>query len=294
MSKTLFLGNDALDTEAHFIEVRDSFSRESTEVLRTRLAEDGYLCMRQLVPREAVLTARKRMLDFMESKGALQPDSTFDQPRGKPIGMMGNPEITHHPEFLLAVENPALFAFFERLFGETAKTFDYKWARAVPPSAAGTQAHMDYVYMGRGSKRLHTTWVPMGDIPRVNGPMVLLERSHAVESLQRVRDTYGKMDVDRDLVAGWFSGDYLELSRMSGTKWIVGDYRAGDVIVMGMHLMHGSLRNSTDYLRLTCDIRFQPAADPIDERWVGPKPIGHTGKKEQIKPIEIARKEWGV
>lgn len=293
MESNLILGNDQVECGKHLIEVRDSHVSEGFEVLRERLHEDGYLCMRQLIPREDVLRARKRMLSFLEEKGALSEDSSFEYPRGKANGMMGNKDLTHHEDFLAAVESPSLFTFFRNLFEEEAITFDYKWARGVPPGVAGTGAHMDYVYMGRGSKRLHTTWVPMGDIPRNNGPMVLLDRSHSLESMEKIRRTYGKSDVDKDHTPGWFGKDYLELSRISGSKWIVGDYQAGDVILMGMHMMHGSLQNCTDYMRLTCDIRFQPASEPVDERWVGESPMGHYSRGETLS-IEAARQQWGV
>jgi len=293
MTSAFFLGDAEIDPHKHFTEIHSSQVDEPISTLKDRLNQDGYLCMRGLIPRSAVLSAREQMLSFMESRGALDSDSTFDHPKGKAIGMMGIKEITHHQNFLGAVENPALFSFFDELFEEKSTTFDYKWARAVPPGVAGTGAHMDYVYMGQGSKRLHTTWVPMGDVPRENGPMVLLERSHAVEEMKKIRETYGRSDVDRDRTPGWFSQDYLELSQISGTKWIIGDYQAGDVILMGMNMMHGSLRNTSDYLRLTCDIRFQPTSDPIDERWGGAEPLGHYGRGKSISP-EAARQAWGV
>ena len=38
-----------------------------------------------------------------------------------------------------------------------------------------------------------------------------------------------------------------------------------------MHTLHGSTMNTTeDQLRLSCDLRFQPASEPWDERWMGP------------------------
>ena len=73
------------------------------------------------------------------------------------------------------------------------------------------------------------------------------------------------------------------------------DMRAGDVIIITMFTLHGSTNNTTNRWRLSCDTRFQPAADPVDERWVGPKPKAHyawhTGK---IKQMAEARAEWGV
>jgi hypothetical protein len=42
-----------------------------------------------------------------------------------------------------------------------------------------------------------------------------------------------------------------------------------------MYTAHGALDNRTDRLRLSSDSRYQLASEPIDERWVGPDPVGH-------------------
>ena len=45
----------------------------------------------------------------------------------------------------------------------------------------------------------------------------------------------------------------------------------------GMFLVHASLDNRTpDRIRLSSDSRYQRASEPIDERWVGPNPPGHS------------------
>jgi hypothetical protein len=40
-------------------------------------------------------------------------------------------------------------------------------------------------------------------------------------------------------------------------------------------LMHASLDNHSDAVRLSTDSRYQPADEPYDERWIGEHPIGH-------------------
>ena len=212
----------------------------------------------------------------------------------------GKKEITHHPDFINILEHPNSFNFFKQLFSEPCKTYDYKWVRTVGSNSYGAEAHMDVVYMGRGSKNLLTMWIPVGKITRENGPMVVLDKSHNHPKLKKIRDTYGRMDVDKDLIKdGWFTNNYSELSRLTKTKWLVGDYDPGDVLIVSIYTFHGSLRNNSDILRFTCDVRFQPESDSIDNRWIGENPIAHRdwwrGEKEG-KTIEIdkARESWGV
>jgi ectoine hydroxylase-related dioxygenase (phytanoyl-CoA dioxygenase family) len=69
----------------------------------------------------------------------------------------------------------------------------------------------------------------------------------------------------------------------------------GDVILFGLYTMHASTTNTTNRFRLSCDVRYQPANEPVDERWVGDTPRGHyrvqTGP---MKEMAEARREWGV
>src|SRR5262249_11392746 len=155
---------------------------------------------------------------------------------------------------------PRIMGFFDRLYGEKCTTFDYKWLRFVTTGAT-TGLHYDIVYMGRGSQRLNTVWTPLGDVDFASGPLAILLGSHNLPSYQKVRDTYGRMDVDRDLVDGWFSNDPCELVDRFGGQWGTTEYRAGDALIFGMQMMHASLVNTTNRFRISCDTRYQPAAD---------------------------------
>jgi hypothetical protein len=70
-----------------------------------------------------------------------------------------------------------------------------------------------------------------------------------------------------------------------GGRWLTTEFRAGDFITFGMFLVHASLDNrTTNRLRISSDSRYQRASEPIDERWVGVHPPGHTtaGKRGRI------------
>ena len=145
--------------------------------------------------------------------------------------------------------------------------------------------------------RLMTCWVPLGDIPIHQGTLAVCRGSHRDEGFARLRATYGKMDVDRDRVAGWFTMHPREITDTFGGQWLTDDVQAGDLITFGMHLMHASTTNTTDRWRLSCDVRFQPTSEPADERWVGNDPKGHDARHadpDTITPMEQARAAWGV
>ncbi len=268
------------------------------EALRERIAEDGYLLLRGLIDREKVLAARETILAYMEERRGLEPgsrplDGVMGE-YGKSVALMGKKPITHHEAVKRVLEGEELFEFFGAYFGEPALTFDYKWLRAVGHEKF-TGCHYDVVYMGQGSQRLHTTWIPFGDIAVEQGTLAVCRGSHSEPGFARLRETYGKHDVDRDRGAGWFSTDPSEITSTFGGQWLTTDYRAGDVVIFGLYLMHASTTNTTNLWRLSCDIRFQPAADPADSRWVGDKPASHSnGDDGKVRSMEEMRSEWGV
>jgi hypothetical protein len=60
---------------------------------------------------------------------------------------------------------------------------------------------------------------------------------------------------------------------------LTADFRAGDLLVFGMFTLHGSFDNRLGggRVRLSCDVRWQKAGTPRDDRWFGDPPSGHGG-----------------
>ena len=140
--------------------------------------------------------------------------------------------------------------------------------------------------MGRGTPRVLTMWTAMCDIPESVGGLCVLEGSHRDhDALRAYRsfdvDTYCE-NLDEEPKASLGRGgsfptaDANVLETMLGGRWLWNDYRAGDVIVFGLGTMHASLDNRSDRLRISTDTRYQRASEPMDRRWVGSAPIGHS------------------
>jgi hypothetical protein len=256
---------DELDWGVELDEMRSANELlDDPNALQARFESDGYLLIRGFHPRDEVLAARQAILEAMEVKGlnALSPH---------------NRDIARLPEVLRLLESPRLFSFFKNYFGEDALTFDEKWLRSVA-NGGYTGLHFDNVYMGRGSDRLHTVWTPLGDLTKDLGTLAVWTGD--VAELAELRRSYGAVDVDRDQVAGWLSHSPKDFLETFGGRWVATDVQAGDVIVINMFTMHCSTTNVTDRLRLSCDIRFQPASDPADERWYGENRTGHYAGEE--------------
>lgn len=270
------------------------------EALNERLNAEGYLLIRELIDPAKVITAREAILNHMAEHEAMEPGS---QPlegvmgqHGKSVSLLGRKAITQHPAVLAVLEAPELFAFYEKLWHEPVLTFDYKWLRAVGHEQA-TSCHYDVVYMGQGTERLRTCWIPFGDVNIEQGVLAICEGSHNQPGFEKLRNTYGKLDVDRDHAVGQFSHNPREVFDTFGGQWKTTNFKAGDILTFGMFTMHASTTNTTDRWRLSCDVRFQPAADPVDKRWVGVNPPSHSLGNPGMPPIKTMatlRKEWGV
>lgn len=280
--------------------------RESNDILdkpnalQERIDEDGYLLIRGLHDREAVLAARHKILEKLNEKEMLASDTPlmdgiFNPNYSEPstTGSMGNVELTQLPEFKAVVEGTPIMDFFKHFLGGEARTFDFKWLRTAGPGS-GSPIHYDIVFMGRGTQRLYSCWTPFGNVSLDMGPIVFCIGSNRFD---KVRQTYGQSDVDRDLIQGHFSDKPNEVVERFGGHWATTTFSPGDVVIFSMFLMHASLVNTSNKIRITADTRYQLASEAIDERWIGEKPKGHYAWKQkdaEIESLEDSRRRWGV
>ena len=104
------------------------------------------------------------------------------------------PEATRdNAELVKVLYDGPMMEFYYDFLGGPVRHFDFTWFRAKPPGGNGTQPHYDVVYMGRGTRRLFTSWTPLSDMGLDMGGLMVLENSHTQEELIA---TYGQTDVD--------------------------------------------------------------------------------------------------
>lgn len=225
--------------------------------LRRIYESQGYLLLRNLLPVQLVAAVEAEIRSAMAAREATDPGRTMLSTEIAD-GMMNS------EAFRRVSQGPELFRLFDTLFAEESVTLDYKHFRCVGPGG-GTPFHVDRTYMGRGSRRLTTAWVPWHDIDLQMGGLAVVEGSHKLAGFQAVRATYAEQEVH-----GMLTTDPMEcLSYDASARWLTADFRAGDVLVFPMDLLHGSCTNRTAEgasPRLSSDIRFQPRADAVDNR----------------------------
>ena len=297
----LYSYGHALDMEESKVGLlRDSSdASRDFEELRRRLAEDGYLYMKGYLDREHVLRARASIVERLASAGVLNPAVDPMEAVCLPGSGYGfKPEFANtNPTVQELLYDGRIVEFYTGIFGEDIRHYDFTWLRAIGPGK-GTNPHCDLPYMGRGTHQHMTCWVPYGDISFELGGLMVLEGSHKrmdlLESyVYRDVDTYCENKPEQKKRAedgGWtFTGTLSHnppaVRNKFGGRWLTTEFEAGDFITFGMFLVHASLDNrSHNRLRISSDSRYQRASEPIDDRWVGIDPPGHSkaGKRGRI------------
>ena len=116
---------------------------------------------------------------------------------------------------------------------------------------APTPSHQDYLHI-QGAEQTWTCWVPLGDIPQSLGGLAMLKGSHQ-SGLLGVTNAPGAGGLET-ILCGL---DY---------EWQGCDFTAGDILTFHSHTVHKSLPNQhPDLIRLSCDFRYQPIHEPIEQ-----------------------------
>lgn len=279
---TLTSNGIALDTAPEkFGELRNSLEIvNDAAACRARMESEGYLFFKGLMPREKVLAARREILLKFATVGeidginhdimdAIYNETTF-------IDKVNLRAFTESVRTGLAYQDVVLseevIGYWERFFEDDVHPYDFRWPRFVRPGE-GCGFHYDGPYMNRGTDKVYTSWIPLGDVKKEEGALIVLENSHKVDALL---SSYAKRDADKEKIS-WLSTDPIKLQDNFGGRWLSTDFEAGDMLCFTMHTLHGALDNNSPIkrCRLTSDTRYQPANEPIDARWNGANPEAH-------------------
>lgn len=252
------------------------------EALRERIEQDGYIYLPGFFEKEEVIAVRRELCSQLEASGHLDPDfpaieavpCPADKTPAFPRDGQHFPIDRHHKTLENFLFGERIMNFYSRFLGGEVRHYDHTWIRAVKPGQ-GTEPHCDLVYMGRGTHEVRTAWIPYGDTSLELGGLIVLEGSHRQSErlnnyLTNDVETYCANRGDYKPKSGALSKNPVTLREKLGGRWLTADFKAGDLLTFGMKLVHASLDNHSDRIRLSTDTRYQLASEEIDERWIGP------------------------
>jgi hypothetical protein len=247
--------------------------RAHKDALWANLRRDGYLYLPQQLDPGVINSFREYYFTMMYDTGiieqgtnpALGTGAAGELDRAKIRDVLFN-DIVPGRRYEALTSHPDIKGWFEWFLGDDVHLHKRKIIRHIRPGESGigtaTQAHYDLVYLREGSERVLSMWIPLGDCPAEQGGLAYLEGSHHW-ALADERDR-GERPPAASLTA-----DLPGLADKHDTRWLLANYKAGDVMVHSSYVVHASTDNvdPQNRVRLSTDIRYQRAAEPIDWRW---------------------------
>ncbi|MBC8355981.1 MAG: phytanoyl-CoA dioxygenase family protein [Planctomycetes bacterium] len=283
-------------------------STEDSDLLRSQLDEHGYVLFRDVMDRDEVLAAREEVFRRLEEVGEVKAPAID----GIKTNQSRRPEVSGglHDFWRSVSEGPALRGVTHGLalhdimsivLGEPARAHDMMYVRPVPVGRS-TKPHYDFPFFARRSLRIHTAWIPFGDTPLEDGPLLIIEGSNRFYDLiDPIREhdydsNYADAVIQKAAYEKPNETDVITFARSRRARILSTSFRAGDLLVFGGFTLHGSLDNCSpiDRVRLSCDVRYQPASDPCDdERYFGANPTGsHGGGYGDMKGAKPLNEPW--
>ena len=245
--------------------------------------ENGYVYLREFLPRDEVLAAREASFAQLEAVGEIEDpavDGSYSgrSQRREAVEDLGAfwKSVAETWALRRLTHGPELNRLMSTLLGMPARAHDFIFLR---PANRGkyTNIHCDYSFFTRRTETVLTAWIALGDIPTADGSLFVVEGSHRFEDIIKGQRGF---DVARDTArTAAIMMPPHQFAQERSTRLLTTDFSAGDVVVFPLFTLHGSLDNVSpaNRVRLSVDVRFQPSGDAMDSRYFGPDPTGTTG-----------------
>jgi len=238
--------------------------------LRARLADDGYVFLRGLLPADRVRAAGERVAAALREGGWTAAGSPL-------LGRAAGPrEAVADPAYRTAVMSVAFNALpylaplretVRRILGPGGFSYPVKVLRAVAPESPAERTRGRYIhcdYMGLGVQDMLTSWLPLTEVPAALGGLAVRPGGHQ-DAPRRPR-------------------------LLNGTEpgWRTTDYRPGDVIIFHCLTPHAALPNTGHKLRLSADFRWQQPSYPAPSEMI----LGPAGRRPELFCRLLGREPW--
>jgi hypothetical protein len=240
--------------------------------LRRRLAGEGYLFFRGLLPASEVQAAGRTVLAQLRSGGWVD-DRGIPSVRPYAVNSM---DALADPAFRAAMVSAdfnrlpylsPLRAVVRAVLGPAAFSYPVKVLRAVypeRPEARPRGRYLHYDYGVSGVQDMLTSWIPLMDIPVRIGGLAVQPGGHL-----------GPPRPPRPL-------------GQAEPGWATTSYEPGDVILFHCLTPHAALPNTGSALRISGDFRWQRPDQPVPAELI----LGPRGRSPELLSRLFSRERW--
>lgn len=238
------------------------------QLLRARLAEDGYLFLRDIVPVARLVELRDDITRILAAEGWIEGGAKRLQAiaRGRPR-REGQPRFFQAHDKIIKLESlhslaheSHLMGVMQKVLGDSAFPHPLSIVRLIFPDSPelSTPPHQDYPN-NQGTADLTAAWIPLADCSVEQGALAVLEGSNH----------FGVLPLRFHLGAG--NRRAVLDKRLSALRWVGADFRAGDVLLFPAVTVHKAMENhSGSIMRLSVDYRYQREGEALTEGCLKP------------------------
>lgn len=225
------------------------------DAVQARMASDGYLFFRSIVPAERLMELRDQITGILAELGWIADSDermkarAICRPRreGQPKFLQAHDRIMKLEALHSLSHEPQLMDVMRQVLGQTAFPHPLSIVRLVFPDSPelSTPPHQDYPN-NQGTANLTAAWIPLGDCPMEQGSLAVMEGSHK----------FGVLPLKFHLGAG--NRRAVLSDEVMKCRWVSADFKAGDILLFPALTVHKAMENdNTELMRLSADFRYQ-------------------------------------
>lgn len=234
------------------------------KAVRARLAQDGYLFLRNIVPVDRLLELRDQITRILADQGWIEDGpnrlqaKAISRPRreGQPKFFKAHDHIVRLEALHSLAHEPHLLDVMRQALGDSVFPHPLSIVRLIFPDTPelSTPPHQDYPN-NQGTENLTAAWIPLADCSVADGSLAILEGSHK----------FGVLPLKFHLGAGNRRAVLDE--QLAGLRWVGADFRAGDIVLFGALTVHKAMENCnrSGKMRLSVDYRYQLEGEALTE-----------------------------
>ncbi|NQX88608.1 MAG: phytanoyl-CoA dioxygenase family protein [Halioglobus sp.] len=241
---------------------------DNTVGLRQRLAQDGYLFLRNILPAERLLELRDQITQILAELKWIKLGSERMQARaicrprreGQPKFFQAHDRIVKLEALHSLAHEHTLIDVMRQVLGDSVFPHPLSIVRLIFPDSPelATPPHQDFPN-NQGTPNLTAAWIPLADCDIKEGSLAVLEGSNQ----------FGVLPLKFHLGAGNRRAVLSE--SMRSLRWVGADFKLGDVLLFPSHTVHKAMENhNTETMRLSVDFRYQLEGEALTKGCLQP------------------------